>query len=48
LRTEVEVVDKRLSSKPGRGVITFRDHVFNQHDKLVFQNDKIALIKCQP
>ena len=48
LRTEVEVVDRRLSSKPGRGVITFRDHVFNQHDKLVFQNDKIALIKCQP
>jgi len=48
LRTEVEVIDKRLTSKPSRGVITFRDHVFNQFDKLVFQNDKIALIKCRP
>lgn len=48
LRTEVEVVDKRLTSNRSRGIITFRDHVFNQSDKLVFQNDKIAMIKCRP
>jgi len=48
LRTEVEVVEKRLTSNPSRGIITFRDHVYNQFDKLVFQNDKIALIKCRP
>lgn len=48
LRTDVEVVEKRLTSDPARGIITFRDHVFNQSGKLVFQNDKIALIKCDP
>lgn len=47
LRTEVEVVEKRLSKDPSRGIITFRDHVCNQFDKTVFQNDKIALIKCR-
>lgn len=45
IRTEVEVMEKKDGSDPSRGIITFRDHVFNQHDKLVFQNDKIALIK---
>lgn len=48
IRTEVEVVDKRVTSDISRGVITFRDHVFNQFDELVFQNDKIALIKREP
>ena len=48
IRTEVEVIEKTSGSDPSRGVITFRDHVFNQHDKLVFQNDKIALIKRRP
>jgi len=48
LRTEVEVIDKRLTSNPSRGVITFRDHVYNQNGELVFQNDKIALINCRP
>ena len=45
LRTEVEVVSKRDSSEPDRGVVVFRDHVFNQHDEEVFCNDKIALIR---
>ena len=48
LRTEVEVVNKRLTSDDRKGVITFRDHVYNQAGNLVFQNDKIALIKCSP
>jgi len=48
LRTEVEVVNKRLTSDARKGVITFRDHVYNQAGNLVFQNDKIALIKCNP
>ena len=47
LRTEVEVIDKRLTSDGEKGVVTFRDEVFNQFDKMVFQNDKIALIKCK-
>lgn len=48
IRTEVEVISKRLTSKPGVGLVTFRDHVINQNDQTVFQNDKIALIACRP
>lgn len=45
IRTEVEIVDKRPSSKPDRGVVTFRDHVYNQDGTEVFRNDKIALLR---
>ena len=45
LRTEVEVVEKRATSKPDRGVVVFRDHVYNQDGAEVFCNDKIALIR---
>lgn len=45
LRTEVEVVERRDSSKPDRGVVVLRDHVYNQHDREVFCNDKIVLIR---
>lgn len=45
IRTEVEVVEKRPSSKPGLGVVVFRDHVLNQRDEEVFRNDKIALVR---
>jgi len=48
LRTEVEVLSKRLTSRPGIGLITFRDHVLNQDDREVFCNDKITLIACRP
>ena len=48
LRIEVEVVEKRLSSRAGRGVVTFRDHVYNQRNEEVFCNDKIVLIRCRP
>lgn len=45
LRTEVEVVEKRETSKADRGIVVFRDHVYNQHGVEVFRNDKIALIR---
>ena len=48
LRTEVEVMNKRLTSDGKKGVVTFQDRVYNQADNLVFQNDKITLIKCNP
>ena len=38
-------MSKRDSSEPDRGVVVFRDHVFNQRDEEVFCNDKIALIR---
>ena len=45
IRTEVEVVEKRENSTPERGVVVFRDHVYNQHGTEVFRNDKMALIR---
>lgn len=45
IRTEVEVVEKRPSKQAGRGVVVFRDHVYNQHGTEVFRNDKIALVR---
>ena len=45
IRTEVEVIDKKTTSNPARGIVTFRDHVLNQNDETVFQIDKITLIK---
>jgi len=45
LRTEVEVVSKRLTSKPDRGLVVMRDHVYNQRDEEVFYNDKSVLIR---
>ena len=48
IRTEVEIIAKRATSKPAVGVVTFRDHVYNQHAQEVFRNDKIALIATSP
>ena len=45
LRTEVEVLEKRATSRADRGLVVFRDHVFNQHDEEVFCNDKTTLLK---
>ena len=48
IRTEVEVIEKRPSTEPGRGIVVFRDHVINQHDETVFQMDKVTLLKRRP
>ena len=48
LRTEVEVIEKRESSKPDRGIVVFRDHVYNQHGREVFRNDKSVLMRRRP
>jgi acyl dehydratase len=48
LSTEVEVLEKRPSSREDRGVVVFRDHVFNQHGAEVFRNDKITLVRRRP
>lgn len=45
IRTEVEVLSKRETSERTRGLVVFRDHVFNQRDELVFQIDKTTLIR---
>jgi len=45
IRTEVEVLSKRETKSPDRGLIVFRDHVLNQRGETVFQIDKTALIR---
>ena len=48
IRTEVEVIEKKPSAEPGRGIVVFRDHVINQNDEIVFQLDKVTLLKRRP
>jgi len=45
IRTDVEVVEKKISSDSSRGIVVFRDHVINQREETVFQMDKIVLLK---
>jgi len=45
--TEVEVLEKRTTSKPGQGVVVFRDHLLNQRQETVYQIDKTTLIKTR-
>jgi acyl dehydratase len=47
IRTEVEVIEKRETSDPNRGIVVFKDHVYNQNDVLVFRVDKTTLIRRQ-
>ena len=37
LRVEVEVVDKRETKKPDRGIVTYAHRVLNQRDELVLE-----------
>jgi acyl dehydratase len=37
IRVEVEVVDKRETKKPDRGIVTYRHRVLNQRDELVLE-----------
>ena len=48
IRTEVEVINKKPTSDPSRGTVTFRDHVLNQRDEVVFELDKVTLLKRRP
>ena len=48
IRTETQVISKRETSKPDRGLIVLRDRVFNQRQELVFQIDKTVLIQRRP
>jgi acyl dehydratase len=37
IRVEVEVLDKRETRKPDRGVVTYRHRVLNQRDEIVLE-----------
>ena len=48
ISTQVEVLEKRDTSKADRGIVVFRDHVYNQHGQEVFTNDKTVLLRRRP
>ena len=48
IRTEVEVLSKRETRDPQKGIVTFRDHVLNQHGETVFEIDKVVMLKRRP
>ena len=37
IRVEVEIVDKRETKKPDRGIVTYKHRVLNQRDELVLE-----------
>jgi acyl dehydratase len=37
IRVEVEVVEKRETKKPDRGIVTYRHRVLNQRDEVVLE-----------
>ena len=45
--TEVEVIKKSETSKPGQGLVVFRDHLLNQRGETVFEIDKTTLIQSR-
>ena len=45
IRVEVEVVDKRETKKPDRGIVTYRHRVLNQRDELVLEARVQRMIK---
>lgn len=48
LRVRSEVVEKRLSSKPGRGVVTLAHSVRNQDDEEVCRYRRVAMVRRDP
>ncbi|MCQ6468321.1 MaoC/PaaZ C-terminal domain-containing protein, partial [Vibrio parahaemolyticus] len=48
ISTDVEVLEKRTTSRADRGIVVFRDHVHNQRGEEVFRNDKTVLLKRRP
>jgi acyl dehydratase len=37
IRVEVEVIDKRETSKPDRGIVTYQHRILNQRDEVVME-----------
>ena len=45
IRAEVDVIEARPSSKPGRGVVRLHHSVLNQEDVLVLEYDSARLVR---
>jgi acyl dehydratase len=47
IRVEVEVVDKRETKKPDRGIVTYRHRVLNQREEVVLEATVQRMIRRQ-
>ena len=47
ISVEIEVIEKNLTKKPGRGIITFKHEVKNQKNETVMVFLVIRMIKCK-
>ena len=45
IRVEIEVVEKRETKKPDRGIVTYRHRVLNQRDELVLESRVQRMIR---
>jgi acyl dehydratase len=48
LRVRSEVVEKRPSSKSGRGIVTIQHRVHNQDGEEVCRYRRVAMVRCRP
>lgn len=48
LRVESEVLERRTSSKPGRGVVRIGHSVLNQDNEVVCVYNRTVLVRCRP
>lgn len=44
IKTEVEILEKKETSDPSRGIVVFRDRVINQRGETVFEIEKTVLL----
>lgn len=47
IRAESEVISKRLTSTPGRGLVTFETTARNQEEEVVCRFQRTALVECE-
>jgi acyl dehydratase len=47
ITVDIEVTNKRLTSKPGRGIVTTLNRVVNQRDEVVMEVSPTRMIRCR-
>ena len=47
IHVECEVVEARLTSRPGRGLVRTKNHIINQNDVTVITYTPLRMIKCK-
>ena len=47
IHVECEVVEARLTSRPGRGLVRTKNHIINQYDVTVITYTPLRMIKCK-